>query len=263
MPRSALTVPRTAISTPRVAPVPMAYSLRTGNGRMTMDTAVMATTASPWAISFWMEWGVYPAIGAATAVGIFNLKSDDAGAQPFCMFHNQGAAVIFGTNDASTVRFTATGFNPRSLRGWHHVVVTYDGVSKTSLSSYAVYLDGVLKSISATSAFTVTTNISTFGILGSTFTYTTGMCYTRVRIWQGGTAMTAEQAQLLYLRDEMPSGPTLFREFLCTDGSGTTVTDSSGNAQNATIASASVAWQTNVPFKTQHAVASVARTVAS
>ena len=47
--------------------------------------------------------------------------------------------------------------------GWHHIVVTFDGVSRTTASSFALYIDGVSKTLTASGTFGTTPNTNQIG----------------------------------------------------------------------------------------------------
>ena len=59
--------------------------------------------------------------------------------------------------------------------------------------------------------------------------------------------LTQTQWDNLYYNHELPAGVDIAAKYEFTDGSGTTLTDSSGNANNGTISGA--VWNTIVPFK--------------
>ena len=47
--------------------------------------------------------------------------------------------------------------------GWHHVVVTFDGVSRTTASSFTLYVDGVSKTLSSSGTYGTTPNTNQIG----------------------------------------------------------------------------------------------------
>ena len=74
--------------------------------------------------------------------------------------------------------------------------------------------------------------------------------------------MTAAQVADLYYDDQKLFGPTLTREYLFTDGTGTTLTETVGG-YNGTLASTTyVNWSSDSPRKAK-TTASTTRTVAS
>jgi hypothetical protein len=62
--------------------------------------------------------------------------------------------------------------------------------------------------------------------------------------------MTAAQVADLYFDDAKPSGPTLTREYLFTEGTGTSIAETA-NGFTATLANAT--WSTDTPSKTRTA----------
>lgn len=204
-----------------------------------LGTNATLDTSQPWAVSFWMDLtrGQF----LTTNQGILCLKTDQATPFVFLSFRGGGnRGFEFGSN-ANFGRFFANvavenNFFFRYNTGWHNFIITFNGVSRSSTSSYKLYLDGQPVSITSGSGLGASTNQNAIGAavsggVAGTFNFTD------LKIWNGGTVMTAQQAQDFYYNDKLPVGPTLIRNYTHSDGSGTTLTDATGN-QNGTIGTA-------------------------
>lgn len=225
-----------------------------------LDSNVIFDSTQPFAFSLWVDLGVYYSRNVTTAAGLISFKTDQG--VPFVVYYNGGNAVRFtlGANSlflTTTIPLTGNP-NLRNLlnRGWHHIVMTFDGVSRTSASSYRIYVDGTSYTPSGSATITATSHLNTLGILGAS--NPGNGYYTRLRVWSGGSAMTSAQVTELFYDDTLPSGPTLIREYLFTEGSGASLADTSGGGFNGTVNTTSN-WNTNVPRKTR-TVASAVRT---
>ena len=116
---------------------------------------------------------------------------------------------------------------------WIHFLTTYDGTTTT------IYRDGVLKNSGAQAA-ALTNGVFRIGDDGSGAAFGKGFI-TMVRLWN--RVLTAAEILSVY-NGETPTSGLLIR-YDMTDGTGNTITDSSGNANNAT--GAAVLWSTQVP----------------
>ena len=182
--------------------------------------------------------------------GLLSFKTDQG--VPWVIYTNKAATngIIFGANSIfARVRPSVpiTSVLDVIWRGWVHLVVIFDGVDRSLQGSYKIFLNGTqVSQISLGSAITATTHLNTLGALGTT-SFFNGAA-TRLRVWNGGTAMTVGQVTDLFFRDIKPaSGPTLAHEYLFTEGSGPSVADSAGSATGTITAGAWTA--ANVPRK--------------
>ena len=153
-----------------------------------------------------------------------------------------GAVYVFAGSSTITPP-TQTAF----LRdNWGHIAVTFDGVS-----AWNVYYNGAL-SYSVTSAiprnadgtkstFIGAEDASNGGIAAMTDTLLANRVY------------TAAEVQTLFSSGAVPAAPSLLFRYTYSEGSGATLTDSSGSGNNATITAAT--WRNDLPFTARTAVA--------
>jgi hypothetical protein len=127
-----------------------------GSCVVTLDGSVVyAPTASPWSVAYWgnlTAWGT----GNATTSYAIPLVLRTNLANPFGIWYSgdtanscDGLAFAQGDPDAGGV----TGHwvvSAASLLGWHHVVLTYNGAEASTLSNYALYVDGIARTLTTT-----------------------------------------------------------------------------------------------------------------
>ena len=255
------------VASRRSSAVKHSYSYRfNGSTYITLDTNNQFVSTSPFACSFWADFGAYALVSNAVLRNIWSFKTDLGGGYCVAMTgFTTGTAITAGPATPPTnfvkIQHTTTATGRDALRrGWHMITVTYDGVSPTTLSSYKLYIDGVSQTISTNATGNTINNNNSIGASGSSFPAGIGTLLTRCRAWSGGSAMTAAQVADLYYDDTLPSGPTLIREYLFTEGSGSTVADTSGGGFNGTITVAGT-WSSDVP-RLSRTVATTTRTVA-
>lgn len=257
-----------AVASRRRSTANFPYSMRHTTGttsHVVLDTNIYFDTTLPFAASIWINMSDY-VIGFPTTSTVrtffcvntnqgvgFAIQSQGLPSTPFHI----GSAVST-TFAKSAMSSSATG---RALirGGWRMITVVYDGVDYQARSSYAFYVDDTAYALIASS-------LSTTVAAGANYigqnTFSAPYCYeTRFRVWSGGSVMTAAQVADLFFDDTKPSGPTLIREYLFTEGSGTTVADTAGGGFNGTFTN-SPTWSSDTPRKTR-TVASTVRTVAS
>lgn len=257
----AIATTRTVASN-RVNIRPMANALSypgSGTSFTTLDSNTLFDSTKIWAIEFWANMETYYAVGSG-AQGLFNFKTDQGVAFAIYMQTGTAAPLKFGANSLFTALQPSNGARllANLRRGWNQYVIRFDGVDRTAVSGYTLSVNTTDFPLSASAVPSATALTNTIGILGATFIGQS--IISTVRIWNGGTAMTSAQISALYNSNVLPSGPTLIREYLTQEGSGTTLTDSSGNGQNGSIA-AGVSWVTNGPLKARTGAS--ARNVAS
>lgn len=215
----------------------------------TLGAGATLNTALPWAVSFDVNLERCPH-STASANGILALITDQA--TPFVFLTLNGSSnrgFEFGSS-ANFGRFFPNSGNEvnvyqRFARGFHQFTVTFDGVSRTTATSYKFYLDGFPINLTSGAGLAATTSVNEIGRVVSGGTAGT-FEMASLRIWNGGSVMTPAQARALYLDGTLPTGPTLIRNYTHSDGSGATLTDATGN-QNGTIGTAT--WGTSVPIK--------------
>lgn len=259
-------MPRTPATARRsIKPHVGALQYSAGSTATILGTGNTLDTTLSWAVSFDIDFT--RGHGLTTTQGILTLKTDQA--TPFVFISLKGASgrgFEFGSS-ANFDRFfvditTDPNFWNRYIRGWHQLLVTFDGVNRTLSTSYKIYLDGVSVGITDGSGFAGSTNQNAIGVAISgngTFDMAD------LTIWNGGSTMTAAQVASWYNNYELPSGVTLIRRYQHTDLSGTTLTDSTGN-QNGAIGTA--VWSSSsLPTVARSAAAArpvaTARTVVS
>jgi hypothetical protein len=132
------------------------------------------------------------------------------------------------------------------MKGWHRLVCVWDG--DLSSNEAKLYVDGKLAQIYVTNqnitnqlqnaivyiASRAGTSLYANLLLGATVIYS-------------NKAWSANEVMEDFVFDRSPSG-TKLAEWLFTDGSGSTVTDSSGNGNHITLVN-SPTWSTDTPFK--------------
>lgn len=252
-------MPRTNASPHRVIVPHTASVLYNGTTGTDLGSAVFLDTSLPWAIEW--ECDLSPAKATGSLAGpIWEFKTDQSNGFK-CIYNPPFRGIDFGSSTnflrifAGASPLQASSWNNISY-GWHHFVIVFDGVSRTTLSSYKLYVDGspvVLGTGSGLNAGNVN-KLAADAVASASNLY-----MARCRIWNGGTTMTQTQVQNLYYFNQIPSGPTLTHAYLYTDGSGTTLTDSVGGA-NGTIG-ASGSWSSSIPTKLRTSAS--ARTTAS
>lgn len=225
---------------------------------------VELNTALPWAVSFELNLD-RASHSTSSANGILTLKTDQAtcfGWATLPTAGQGGRGWEFGSS-ANFDRFFPSvavegAVYSRFARGWHTHTFVFDGVSRTSDSSYKYYLNRTNVTLTNGSGLGVTADVSqvgrvVFGGLAGTFDMA------NLTIWNGGAVMSSTQVDRWVNNYEFPSGVTLLRNFPHTDLSGTTLTDTTG-AENGVIGTA--AWTTtNLPTKARTAAS--ARTAAT
>ncbi len=235
-------MPRT-VSTNRRVIRPHTAALRYATStETTLGSGVTLNSTMPWAVSMDINLERASLVGSN---GIWCLRTDQA--TPFVFFANAANARYFDFGSSANFdRFfvnTAVFPDVRGLvrKGWHQILLTFDGVDRTLTSSYKLYMDGANMALTDGAGLAVSTDQNAIGatVSGSTERIFDMADFT---VWNGGTAMTAAQALSWFYDDLLPTGPTLIRRYKHTDASGSVLTDSTGN-QNGTIGAAT--WITD------------------
>ena len=125
------------------------------NDYIDMGTGYSISTSSPFSVGCWFylsAYGQYPTI--------CQLKTDSQYAWNFALSQQSGYnGIVFGSaNTWSRLRTD----NPPSTGQWHNVCVTYDGSS-----SFSLYLDLSLETLTAASGFSTTTQNNYIGTINA------------------------------------------------------------------------------------------------
>lgn len=227
-------------------------SYDTSTTTTTLGSAETLTSTGPWAVSMWLKFP--KRINTATVEGICSFKTDQATCFRFLGLKGGNDRFIeFGSN-ANFGRFFSSTTVPSGLNmlsvGWHNVTVVYDGVSRTTASSYKLFIDGIPLPVASGAGLGAVANINIIGAQGASSLGTFSCA--GLHIWNGGSVMTATQVNAFIYDKIYPTGPTLTRDYRFGDGSGSTLTDSTGNA-NGTIGTSP--WGTDVPAKARSNIA--------
>lgn len=251
------TMPR-ATASPRRSIKPYVAALRyTASTATTLGTGTTLDSTLPWAVSF-----------------DINTERSSANSSILCFKTDQATPFVFYTVDAN-LRYLEFGssanfnkFFPPSTaagdiravlkKGWHNVVVTFNGVDRKAASSYQIYVDSVNYTVTSGSGLASSTNQNAIGAAVASLPAGT-FDMADLTIWNGGTTMTSAQVLAWYTNYTLPSGPTLIRRYQHADASGSTLTDTTGN-QNGTIGTAT--WVSNYLPNIKRTAAST-RTLAS
>ena len=203
------------------------YSLVSGGGLgnyVNLGASFVLDTSLPFAIQVEADLSSYY-LTSVVAAGLINLKTDQG--VPFLLFM-QNTAIISLKIGGNSIFPVVVPINPNRRNalfknGRHEIVIAFDGVDRTAASSYKIYIDGDDLTGGSGTTPSLTTHVNTLFILGASSSGRGDI--SRLRIWNGGTEMTEAQVKNLYYDDEKPTGPTLVREFLFTDGAGSQVTE--------------------------------------
>lgn len=236
---------------------PHAYSLSyTASTATILGTGNTLDTTQPWAVSFDIDLS---RSSLAVANGVLTLRTDQPTAFGFTFIGTNQRYIEFGSSANFNRFFPLSTASPntreRASRGHHQIVVTFDGVSRTAVSSYKLVIDGEYIPLTSGAGLAAA---PVQNAIGAAFNNTGTFDMADLTIWNGGSAMTPAQVRDWYFNNTLPTGPTLIRRYQHTNGSGTTLTDSTGN-QNGTIGTAT--WTSNVPTLTRSAAST--RTAAS
>lgn len=135
------------------------------------------------------------------------------------------------------------------LTGWHHIVVTFDGVSRTTASSFKLYVDGASKALSASGSIGAVANVNKIGVAHTSNTYWDGKL-DEVSIFT--SELSSQQIGFIYNSgvggvDLSPLNPLGWWRMGDNDsGTGTTVTDQGSGGNNGTLTN-SPTFSTSVP----------------
>ena len=193
-------------------------------------------------------------LGTPTGVGENNYgaivdKSNDSNSSinGWRFYYDFDKTWRFGIRDTVSLKDTVTT-GTTAYGSLVHVVATWAGAG----TAPKIYLDGVVSTYSANPVVNTPaddTNLTM--IIGNlrTSDRTFNGTFQRVRIWRN-IALTPTNVTTLYNGGTV-AGATA--EYLFTDGTGATLTDSSGAGNNGTITAGTGAWQQNMVWNTNTA----------
>lgn len=237
------------LARPRRTIIPHEAILRYTAGSTSLGN-VELDTSEPWAIS--MDINIERCSHSITqANGIIALKTDQGLPFVFCTLPTAGKGgrgiEMGSSNNAIFPRmFASSSVNAnvygRFSEGWHNIIIRFDGVSRSTLSSYKLQIDGLDVTLASGSGLGSTAHVSEIGrVIAGGVAGTFDMA--NLTIWNGGNAMTAQQARDWFSSYEVPSGPTMIHRYKHDDKNGLQLTDSVG-AEHGVISTAT--WQTSV-----------------
>lgn len=195
----------------------------------------------------WDGW-VYPADSGVTSQV---LASSDISGQAFEIQYNNTAisanAFVGLIGVGGVYNYWATAKFPPNQ--WYRLTVVYDS-TEGATTRVKVYVNGRLSGANSSA-----NNVSpTF----ATQTLEMGARTSAAIYWKGsigptriysGYAWTINDVLKAYQQNQYPSSGTLLASWAFTDGSGTTITDSSGNSNNITLVNTPTWGSTDVPRK--------------
>ena len=146
--------------------------------------------------------------------------------------------------------FQASTFNPKS---WNRIAVIMDK-SASSTNEVKVYVNGGLAGVMASSAENTNNfdNAALFIAARNNASNYTGMNICGIKMYKD-YAWTASDVLAEYSSGAVPSSGTVVGIWPCDEGSGTTLTDTSGNGRNFTLLN-TPSWSLDVPRKERRAV---------
>lgn len=259
---------RSGITVPRLGMSPIANALfynATGDYVDLGATNFNFANNDGWTISAW----VYMEDTTGVNKAIFSRRLQGGNQTGYQFSTNQLGRVFLAITSVITTNSLVVNSGGYLLppRTWTHLVWTYDG--SLDASGLKLYANSVNR------ALTTNTNNLTGAIDSGTNAYI-GSITTSAQIWDGyitdllvlqstgnsNAVLSASQVKDLYSVGQYPTA-NLYAYFPFSDGSGSTLTDTSGNGRNGTITGA--IWTTSyLPRKASaRAKVSTARTVLS
>ena len=226
------------------------------NDYFNIGNHVTFNTANAFSFSGWMKLNAY----THSYPSLISFKTD--GSEGYLVGFSQAVGyngVFFGSGYTAGLTTESTSVANDLLTGWKHICITYDGVSRTAASSFKLYIDGSSVSVVNSSSLAGISNDNSFGKFASRYfdggmddlaTFNSELSAADVLKIYNGTAPngkptdltkassydTANQEQNLtgYWRmgDDSNDSAT-------SGGSISTITDSSGNGNDATQSTAS------------------------
>tara|TARA_Y100001954_G_C15821199_1_gene610038 strand:- start:4538 stop:5254 length:717 start_codon:yes stop_codon:yes gene_type:complete len=156
---------------------------------------VFFDSTQPFSCSAWCKVGSY-AIASAPYPALFSFKTDQS--TGFIMFLSHTGpykGINFGSNNNFLRRLAGNQIDIPS-NTWLHIVLTYDGVNRTSASSYKVYLNGTEKTQVNSDPFAACPNENNIGAGNGSNTRFNGKI-DELATWSG-VALSEETIQAIY-----------------------------------------------------------------
>lgn len=213
------------------------------------SSATLFDSTTAFSVSAWIDLDAY---SPDTFPTICMLKTDQStgwmlGLSNFSSSYNgvwMGSSANFAgltTGDASLASSLLTG--------WHHIVVTFDGVSRLSASSFKLYVDGSSKTLSSSGTYGSTSNTNQIGFGNGNNTRFNGKI-DEVSIYN--SQLTSANVTTIYnsgvggvnISSLSPLG--WWRMGDNDSGTGTTVTDQGSGGNDATLTNGPT-FSTSVP----------------
>jgi len=246
-------VARTELSQRRRTPHNFAGSLRKSyigiGGVAVASNASLNFGTGDFTVAGWFNWDSIPTTGVVFGKtadnftnGIQGWHISRAGTPNDCLFEIQDGAA------RDNMSFKIAG-----ITGWFFLAAKRVGTTSS------VYVNGVLANTetSAIHGGNVDNSANLTIFTDDAANTVTGGLATEFRAWN--VELTNEEIATLYFDGVVPQTASLQIELLMTDGTGTTVTDSSGNGNNGTFTGTNPLWDTQIPYKARTEL-SVART---
>lgn len=262
MARTAISSARTEITTQRILPIHSPYGLRyngTSNAYTDFGSNVFFDSTKPWSVYALINLQEYFNFRQTGFNGILSFATDQG--VPFILWEQNPNTIGLGFGGSSifpAMRVSnSIAIGNQFSSGFHSIQIIFNGVDRTNISSYSLFIDGVAIPITTTTAPIATANSNTFGRLGAS---NSGRCFiANIIIWNGGQALTQTDAQNIHFNGIKQNAGTITHLYAFTEGSGSSVADSVGGVNGTNGASA--VWK-NVNRGTK-TILSTARTLTS
>ena len=164
-------------------------------------TDVLVDSTSSFSISVWCYINDYNTIQFP---GIGRFKTDQSTGFFFGVSNNPAyAGVYFGSSSNFVLGKTSGDISGDFIGQWKHITIVFDGVSRTTLSSYKVYVDGSEVSNTTVAGFNPVANENRLGEGNGTGTYLDGKL-SEVAIFD--YALTESQISTLYGSSSLGAG---------------------------------------------------------
>jgi Concanavalin A-like lectin/glucanases superfamily len=167
-------------------------SLNVDGASTYVTTGCVLNTAGPFTISFWAFLISYLQLFPAP----LQFQTDQTSA--FETFWSTQSGGYNGVNFGSDSNFLqAVGSTPgSSLTGsWFHQAITYNGAGRSTLTNYALYLNGVAETLSGGGPYSGTTNATRFGFATASSTFFNGYL-SDIRVYN--RALSADEVTALF-----------------------------------------------------------------
>ena len=164
-----------------------------GSQYINFGTDVLVDSTSSFSISVWCYINDYNTIQFP---GIGRFKTDQSTGFFFGVSNSSGyEGVYFGSNSNFVLGKTSGDISGDFVGQWKHITIVFDGVSRTTLSSYKVYVDGSEVSTTTSGSFNTVANENRLGEGNGSGTYLDGKL-DAVAIFN--YALSASQVTTLY-----------------------------------------------------------------